>query len=89
VVDDLEEHRGFRCSPPVVLELLFCFLPCVAPEHTGLFEQGRLGGVLELVRSAGRDSGQASGRAMHRRSQGLYVGVGVLDLLGDARFTPG
>jgi hypothetical protein len=31
--------------------------PCVAPEHTGLFEQGRLGGVLELGRCAERDSG--------------------------------
>ncbi len=63
--------------------------PPVAPDHTGLFGQGRLGGVLELGRSAERDSGQASGRAMHLPSQGLYVGVGALDLLGDARFTPG
>jgi hypothetical protein len=66
-----------------VLELLLCFLPRVAPDHTGLFEQGRLGGVLELGRSAERDSGQASGRAMHLPSQGLYVGVGVLNWQGD------
>ena len=35
VVDDLVEHRGFLCTPPVVSELLLCLLPYVAPEHAG------------------------------------------------------
>ena len=89
MVDDLVEHRGFRCSPPVVLELLLCFLPRVAPEHTGLFGEGRLEGVLDLGRSADRDSGQVSGRAGCLRSRVLYVRVGTPDLLGDARLTLG
>jgi hypothetical protein len=42
VVDDLVEHRGFGGTSPVVLELLPCLLPRVAPEHTGLFGEGRL-----------------------------------------------
>ncbi len=35
VVDDLVEQRGFWCTSPVVLELLLCLLPYVAPEHAG------------------------------------------------------
>jgi hypothetical protein len=31
----LVEARDLRCSSPVVLELLLCLLPRVAPEHTG------------------------------------------------------
>ena len=63
VVDYLVEGRGFGVPSPIVLELLPGFLPRVSPEHTGLFGEVRLQGVLELVRSADRDSGQASGRA--------------------------
>ena len=37
MVDDLVEGGDFRGSSPVVLELLLCFLPCVAPEHAGWF----------------------------------------------------
>ena len=48
VVHDLVEHRSFRCSPPVVLELLLCLLPRVAPEHAGLFGESRNWGALEL-----------------------------------------
>jgi len=89
VVDDLIEGRGFGGASPVVLELIFCLFPRVAPEHTGWFGEVRLVVVLELCRSADRDSGQASGRAMRLRSRGLYVRVWALDLLGEARLTPG
>ena len=89
MVDDLVEDRGLRCSPRVVLELLLCFLPRVAPEHTGWFGEERLVGVLELGRSADRESGQVSGRAMRLWSRGLYVLVSALDLLGEARLTLG
>ena len=64
VVDDLVEGRGFGVPSPIVLELLPGFFPRVTPEHTGLFGEVRLVGVLELVRSTDRDSGQASGRAV-------------------------
>ena len=64
VVDSLVEGRGFGGTSPVVLEFILCLFPRVAPEHTGLFGEVRLVGVLELVRSTDRDSGQASGRAM-------------------------
>ena len=37
VVDDLVEGRGFGGTSPVVLELLLCLLPGVAPEHAGEF----------------------------------------------------
>ena len=77
VVDDLVEHRGFGGAPPVVLELLLCLLPRVAPEHTGWFGEMRLVGVLESGRIADRDSGQASGRAVRLRSRALYVRVGA------------
>ena len=43
----------------------------------------------ELGRSADRDSGQDSGRAMRLRSSGLYVRVGTSDLLGDGRLALG
>ena len=89
VVDDLVEGRGFGVPSPKVLELPPGFLPRVAPEHTGLFGEGRLEGVLDLGRSADRDSGQASGRAGCLRSRVLYVRVGTPDLLGDARLTLG
>ena len=49
VVADLVEHRGFRCTSPVVLELLFCLRPYVAPEHTGWSGRDRGGGVLEVT----------------------------------------
>ena len=52
VVDDLVEHRGFRSSSPVVLELLLCFLPRVAPEHTGWLAELRLGVVSRFGISA-------------------------------------
>ena len=64
VVDDLVEHRGFRCSPPVVLELILFLLPRVAPEHAGWFGEVRLVVVSELGRNADRDSSQASGKAV-------------------------
>lgn len=35
VEDYLVEGRGFGGASPVVLELLLCLLPGVAPEHTG------------------------------------------------------
>ena len=85
----LVERRGFGRASPVVLELILCLLPRVAPEHTGLFGEGRLEGVLDLGRSADRDSGQVSGRAGCLRSRVLYVRVGTPDLLGDARLTLG
>ena len=69
VVDDLVEGRGFGGTSPVVLELILCLFPRVTPEHTGLFGEVRLVGVLELVRSTDRDSGQASGRAGCLRSR--------------------
>ena len=59
MVDYLVEHRGFRCAAPVVLELLFCLFPPVAPEHAGWFGEMRLVGVLELGRNADRDLGEA------------------------------
>ena len=68
MVDDLVEGRGVGGASPVVLEPLLSFLPRVTPEHAGWFGEGRLQGVLELVRSADRDSGQASGRAVRLRS---------------------
>ena len=89
MVDDLVEGRGFGGTSLVVLELILCLFPRVAPEHTGLFGEVRLVGVLELVRSTDRDSGQASGRAGCLRSRVLYVRVGTPDLLGDARLTLG
>ena len=89
MVDDLVEGRGFGVPSSIVLELLPGFLPGVSPEHTGLFGEVRLVGVLELVRSTDRDSGQASGRAGCLRSRVLYVRVGTPDLLGDARLTLG
>lgn len=46
VVDDLVEHGGFRSSSPVVLKLLLCLLPRVAPEHAGEFGKGEGGVVL-------------------------------------------
>ena len=48
MVDYLVEGRGFGGTSPVVLELLLCFLPRAAPEHTGLFAEVRLVGVLEF-----------------------------------------
>ena len=48
VVDDLVEHRAFRCVSPVVLEVLRCFLPRVAPEHAGWFGESQIRGALEL-----------------------------------------
>ena len=89
VIDDLVEGRGFGRACPVVLEPLLCFFPRVAPEHTGLFGEVRLVGVMELGRSSDRDSGQASGRAVRLRSRGLYVHVGAPDLLGDERLALG
>ena len=92
MVDYLVEGRGFGGASSVVLELLLCLLPRVAPEHTGWFGEERLVGVLELGRSEDRDSGQASGRsgrAVRLRSRGLYVRVWALDLLGDGRLTLG
>jgi hypothetical protein len=53
------EGRSFRCSFPVVLELLFCPLPHVAPEHTGLFGEAR--DCAELGRMTEGDSGEVSG----------------------------
>jgi hypothetical protein len=35
VEDYLVEGRGFGGASPVVLELLLCLLPGVAPEHAG------------------------------------------------------
>ena len=64
VVDDLVQGRGFGGASPVVLELRLCLFPRVAPEHAGWFGEERLIGVLELGRSADRESGQVSGRAM-------------------------
>jgi hypothetical protein len=72
-----------------VLELILCLLPRVAPEHTGWFGEVRLVGVSELGRSADRDSGQASGRAVRLRSRGLYVRSWAPDLLGEERLAPG
>ena len=46
-------------------------------------------GVLELGRSADRDSGQASGRAVCLRSRVLYVRVWAPDLRGEERLVPG
>ena len=89
MVDDLVEGRGFGGTSLVVLELILCLLPRVAPEHTGLFGEVRLQGVLELVRSTDRDSGQASGRAVRLRSREQYVHVGTPDLLGDGRLALG
>jgi hypothetical protein len=50
VVHDLVECRAFRCASPVVLEVLRCFLPRVAPEHAGLFGESRIWAALELGR---------------------------------------
>ena len=61
MVDDLVEYRGFGGAPSVVLELLLCFLPRVAPEHTGLFGEVRGWVVSELGRRTERDSGEVSG----------------------------
>ena len=90
VVDDLVEHRGFRCASPVMLELFLCLLPRVAPEHTGWFGELRLVGVLDLGRSADRDSGEASGKAVSkdslektRKQQEAVVGRGNLPTLED------
>jgi hypothetical protein len=83
VVDDLIEHRGFRCSSPVVLELRLCLFLRVAPEHAGWFGKVRLVGVSELGRSADRDSGQDSGRKARLRSRELYVRVGAPNLLAN------
>jgi hypothetical protein len=52
-----------------VLELRLCLFPRVAPEHAGWFGEVRLKGVLDVGRSADRDSGQASGRAGCLRSR--------------------
>jgi Subtilase family len=60
VVHDLVEHRGFRCSSPVVLEFLLCLLPRLAPEHAGWFGEMRLTGVSVGGRSAERGSGGGS-----------------------------
>ena len=87
MVDDLVEHRGFGGTSPVVLELLPCLLPRVAPEHTGWFGEVRLGVVSELGRRAEGDSGQTSGRAVYLRSFGLSVRIWALDVPGDARRT--
>ena len=81
VVDDLVEGRGFGVPSPKVLELPPGFLPRVAPEHTGLFGEVRLVGVLELVRSADRVQIRLQGEP--------YVRVWVLDLLGDVRLPLG
>ena len=89
MVDDLVEGRGFGAASPGVFELLLGFLPRAAPEHTGWFGEVGLVGVLELGGSTDRDSGQASERAVHLRSRGLYVRVCALDLLRDARLTLG
>ena len=75
MVDDLVKHRGFRCSPPVVLELRLCLFPRVAPEHAGWFGEVRLVVVLELCRITDGDSGQESGRVMRLRSWKGYVDV--------------
>jgi len=75
VVDYLVEGRGFGCSSPVVLELILCLLPRVAPEHTGLFGQGRLGVASELARRAEGDSGEASERAEPLREEGIRTGA--------------
>jgi hypothetical protein len=85
VVDDLVEGRGFGGTSLVVLELILCLFPRVSPEHTGLFGEVRLVGVLELVRSTDRGLGQASGRAMCLQSREPYVHVWALDLLGNVR----
>jgi hypothetical protein len=60
-----------------VLELILCLFPRVTPEHTGWFGQVRRKGVLDLGRSADRDSGQASGRAgcLRSRVRGVLVGT--------------
>ncbi len=50
MVHDLVECRAFRCASPVVLKLLRCFLPRVAPEHAGWFGESRNWGALELGR---------------------------------------
>lgn len=68
VVDDLVEHRGFGGAPPVVLELLLCLLPRVAPEHTGWFGKVRLAVASELGRRAEGESGESSERAEPLRS---------------------
>jgi hypothetical protein len=72
-----------------VLELRLCLLPGVAPEHVGWFAELRLVVVLELCRITDRDSGKASGSAMRLRSSGLYVRVGISELLGDGRLALG
>ena len=69
VVDYLVEGRGFGGTSPVVLELRLCLFPREAPEHAGWFGEVRLKGVLDVGRSADRDSGQASGRAGCLRSR--------------------
>jgi hypothetical protein len=89
VVDYLVEGRGFGGTSSAVLELILCLLPRLAPEHTGLFGEVRLVGVLELVRSTDRDLGQASERAMCLQSREPYVHVWALDLLGNVRLPLG
>ena len=70
VVHDLVEHQSFRCSSPVVLELLRCFLPRVAPEHAGWFGGITELGCLGIGEVADRDSGEFSGGCAHTRSHG-------------------
>ena len=48
VVDDLVEGRGFGGTSPVVLELILCLFPRVAPEHARWFGDSRNSGALEL-----------------------------------------
>ena len=50
MVDDLVEGRGFGGTSPVVLELILCLLPRVAPEHAGWFGEVRLVGVVKWGR---------------------------------------
>lgn len=89
MVDDLVEGRGFGGTSLVVLELLLCLVPCVAPEHAGLFGEVRLVGVWELVRSTDRHSVEASGRAVRLRSRGLYVRFWATVLPGEERLALG
>ncbi len=81
MVDDLVERRGFGVMSPLVLELILCLFPRVAPEHTGLFGEIRLVAVWELVRSTDRVQIRLQGES--------YVRVWVLDLLGDVRLPLG
>ena len=50
MVDDLVEGGGFGGTSPVVLELILCLLPRVAPEHAGWFGEVRLVGVVKWGR---------------------------------------